>query len=101
MLNYNKTEENGKVCYALKGRLDTVTSPDFDAELKAGMEGIAELVLDFDELEYISSAGLRVLLAAQKTMAKQGSMKLINVNEDVMEIFEVTGFSDILTIECK
>lgn len=101
MLNYNKTEENGKLCYALVGRLDTVTSPDFDAELKDSMEGVTELVLDFEKLEYISSAGLRVLLAAQKTMAKQGSMKLINVNDDVMEIFEVTGFSDILTIESK
>ena len=99
MLNINKTVENEKPVYMLEGRLDTVTAPDLEKELKASLDGVKELVLDFEKLEYISSAGLRVLLAAQKTMTKQGEMKLIHVNETIMEIFEVTGFSDILTIE--
>ena len=99
MLNINKTVENEKTVFTLEGRLDTVTAPDLENELKASLDGVKELVLDFEKLEYISSAGLRVLLAAQKTMAKQGEMKLIHVNETIMEIFEVTGFSDILTIE--
>ena len=99
MLNINKTVENEKTVYMLEGRLDTVTAPDLEKELKASLDGVKELVLDFEKLEYISAAGLRVLLAAQKTMTKQGEMKLIHVNETIMEIFEVTGFSDILTIE--
>ena len=99
MLNISKTQENGKCCYALEGRLDTVTAPELEKDLKESLDGVTDLVLDFGKLEYISSAGLRVLLAAQKTMSRQGSMKLQNVNETVMEIFEVTGFSDILTIE--
>ena len=99
MLNINKTIENGKAFFALEGRLDTNTSPEMEKELNSALNGIGELVLDFAKLEYISSAGLRVLLSAQKTMNKQGTMKIINVNETIMEIFEVTGFSDILTIE--
>ena len=99
MLNITKTIDNGRADIALEGRLDTVTAPDLEKELKDNLDGINELVLDFDKLEYISSAGLRVLLSAQKIMNKQGSMKLIHVNETIMEIFEVTGFSDILTIE--
>ena len=99
MLNINKTMENGKATVALEGRLDTVTAPDLEKELKECLPGLTELVLDFEKLEYISSAGLRVLLSAQKTMSKQGSMKLIHVGETIMEIFEVTGFSDILSIE--
>lgn len=99
MLNINKTIENGKAFFALEGRLDTNTSPEMEKELNNALNGIGELVLDFAKLEYISSAGLRVLLSAQKTMNKQGTMKIINVNETIMEIFEVTGFSDILTIE--
>ena len=99
MLNISKTIENGLGTYILEGRLDTVTAPDLEKDFKESLEGLTELILDFGKLEYISSAGLRVLLAAQKTMAKQGSMKLVNVNETIMEIFEVTGFSDILTIE--
>ena len=81
------------------GRLDTSTAPALDEEIKEIGEDISELVLDFGSLDYISSAGLRVILATQKKMNKQGSMKVINVSEDVMEIFEITGFSDILTIE--
>lgn len=82
---------------ALEGRLDTTTAPQLEAELN--LDGISELAFDFEKLDYISSAGLRVLLAAQKTMNKQGSMKIANVNADIMEVFEITGFSDILTIE--
>ena len=99
MLNINKTIEEGKACYALEGRLDTVTAPELEKELKGSLDDVKELLLDFEKLEYISSAGLRVLLSAQKTMSRQGEMKLINVNETIMEIFEVTGFSDILNIE--
>lgn len=83
----------------LTGRLDTTTAPQLESELKAGLNGVENLALDFAGLDYLSSAGLRVLLAAQKTMNKQGSMVVRNVNETIAEIFDVTGFSDILTIE--
>ena len=99
MLNINKTVEATTLTVALEGRLDTTTAPKLEAELKESLNGMKEVVLDFAKLEYISSAGLRVLLSAQKIMNKQGSMKLINVNDTIQEIFEVTGFSDILTIE--
>ena len=99
MLNINKTIENGKALFALDGRLDTVTAPELEKELKGALDGVSELTLDFAGLEYISSAGLRVLLAAQKNMSCKGKMKIRNVNETVMEIFEVTGFSDFLTLE--
>jgi len=84
---------------SLVGRLDTITAPELERELKDVLPDARELVLDFAGLEYISSAGLRVLLSAQKIMAKQGEMRLVNVNETIMEIFEVTGFSEILTIQ--
>ena len=99
MLNINKTTENGTCTVALEGRLDTITSPELETELKSSLDEVTELILDFEKLEYISSAGLRVLLSAQKTMNSQGSMRVIHVNETVMEIFEVTGFVDVLTIE--
>ena len=99
MLNINKTVENGKAAFALAGRLDTVTAPELEQALKETLDGVSELSLDFQGLEYISSAGLRVLLSAQKTMNRQGEMKISHVNETIMEIFEVTGFSDILTVE--
>lgn len=99
MLNINRTIENGKAAFALEGRLDTITAPELEKELKDGLDGTTELVLDFEKLEYISSAGLRVLLATQKIVNRQGEMKIVHVNETIMEIFEVTGFSDILTIE--
>lgn len=83
----------------LIGRLDTTTAPQLEAELKQNISGVEKLVLNFAALEYLSSAGLRVLLAAQKVMNKQGEMIIRNVNETIAEIFEVTGFSDILTIE--
>lgn len=92
-----KTRKESELNIALQGRLDTVTAPQLEAELE--LEGITALVLDFSALDYISSAGLRVLLAAQKTMNKQGEMLLRGVNEDIMEVFDITGFSDILTIE--
>ena len=91
---------NGTVLtLVLTGRLDTITSPKLEAELRASLPGVTELHLDFVGLEYLSSAGLRVLLGAQKMMNKQGSMVVHNVNETIMEVFEITGFADILTIE--
>ena len=99
MLDIEKTTEDKRIIYSLEGRLDTTTSPDLEKEVEALPEDIQELVFDFEKLDYISSAGLRVLLAAQKLMAKQGDMKVVNVNESIMDIFEVTGFTDILTIE--
>ena len=94
-----KTLNGDALNIALEGRLDTSTAPNLEAELKSSLDGITNLVLDFNKLEYISSAGLRVVLSAQKTMSKQGEMKLVGVNEEVMEVFEITGFVDILTIE--
>ncbi len=99
MLNINKNLNGETLTVSLEGRLDTTTAPQLEESLKESMVGIKELILDFANLEYISSAGLRVLLSAQKNMAKQGSMKLIHVSDVIMEIFEVTGFSEILTIE--
>ena len=99
MLNIKKEINGSDAVVTLEGRLDTTTAPQLENELKTFMESVSSLVFDFENLEYISSAGLRVLLTAQKFMSKQGSMKLIHVKEDVNEIFEVTGFSDILTIE--
>ena len=93
--NLNGAELNVKVI----GRLDTTTAPQLEAELKQSIAGVEKLVLDFAALEYLSSAGLRVLLTAQKVMNKQGEMVIRNVNETISEIFEVTGFIDILTVE--
>ena len=92
-----KNQKENTMNVALVGRLDTTTAPQLEAELT--LDGVTELNFDFEKLDYISSAGLRVLLAAQKTMNKQGSMKISRVNADIMEVFEITGFSDILTIE--
>ena len=99
MLTINKTVENGKAILSPEGRLDTVTAPEMENAVKEVLPGIDELTLDFAKLEYISSAGLRVLLSAQKAMNTQGKMTVVNVNGTIMEIFEVTGFSDILTTE--
>ena len=85
----------------LVGRLDTTTAPALDKTINNDIEGTKNLILDLKDLEYISSAGLRVLLGAQKRMQKIGAMKVINVCEEVMEVFEMTGFADILTIEKK
>ena len=84
---------------ALEGRLDTTTAPELEAALKDDMAKVNELTMDFAKLDYISSAGLRVLLAAHKAMSKKGGMKVTNVNEIVKEVFDVTGFADILNIE--
>ena len=93
-------EKNGtELAIALEGRLDTMTAPELEAALKDALEGVETLVFDLEKLDYISSAGLRVLLSAQKTMNRQGSMKVTHANEIVREIFEITGFSDILRIE--
>lgn len=99
MLNIIKTIENETAQFSLEGRLDTVTAPSLENELKEALPGVSALILDFEKLEYISSAGLRVLLSAHKSMAGHGSMKLVHVDSAIMEIFEVTGFSEILTIE--
>ena len=96
-MNIVKTEEGSTLSISLSGRLDTTTAPQLEAALQS-LEGIAELDLDFAALEYLSSAGLRVLLAAQKVMNRQGRMVVRHVNETIMEVFEVTGFVDILTI---
>ena len=92
MLNITKSTENNALTIALEGRLDTTTAPELETELKAALPGIVSLTIDMSKLEYISSAGLRVLLSAQKIMNKQGEMKIIGVNDVIMEIFEVTGF---------
>ena len=84
---------------ALDGRLDTMTAPELEAELNQSLGSVNELIFDFSKLDYISSAGLRVLLSAHKTMSGKGGMKITHVNEIVQEVFDVTGFSDILTIE--
>ncbi len=88
-----------ELCVSVEGRLDTTTAPKLEAEVGNSLDGITSLIFDFKNLEYISSAGLRVLLAMQKIMNKQGKMKVVNANETVIEIFEVTGFIDILTVE--
>ena len=98
-MTINRKQNGTSLEIALEGRLDTTTAPELEKELKASLDGITTLVIDMTGLEYISSAGLRVLLSAQKTMNKQGEMKVVHVGETIMEIFEVTGFSDILTIE--
>ncbi len=94
-----KTTEGTSLTLVLEGRLDTVTAPQLESELISSIDGIDKLFLDFTSLEYISSAGLRILLSTQKIMNKQGGMVIRNVNEDVMDIFEITGFVDILTVE--
>ena len=97
-MTINKALNGSELVMSLSGRLDTTTAPQLDDEIK-GLDGVEKLIFDFKGLEYISSAGLRVLLSAQKIMNKQGSMIIKNVSEEISEIFEVTGFVDILTIE--
>ena len=98
-MTIGKHRDGSALTLAPEGRLDTITSPELEKVFKESLDGVSELTLDFGKLDYISSAGLRVLLAAQKTMSRQGSMTLRHVNEIISEIFEVTGFADILTIE--
>ena len=99
MLNINKESNGTDLTITLEGRLDTTTAPDLDNEIKSVIDGVKKLTFDMADLIYISSAGLRVLLSAQKIMNTKGTMIIKNVSVDVMEIFDVTGFSDILTIE--
>lgn len=98
-MTIEKNLKGTELTITIIGRLDTTTAPQLEAEIKNSVAGIEKLVLDFASLEYLSSAGLRVLLGAQKTMNKQGEMIVKNVNETINEVFEVTGFIDILTIE--
>ena len=99
MLNITKNLEDTKLTVYLEGRLDTTTAPQLEESMKESINNVTELIMDFEKLEYISSAGLRVLPSCQKIMSKQGSMKVIHVSDLIKEIFEVTGFIDILTIE--
>lgn len=98
-MTINKETIGDSLSLYLEGRLDTITAPQLEAEFKQNLAGVKSLCLDMKELVYLSSAGLRVILSAQKQMNKQGKMKVRNVNETIMEVFEVTGFTDILTIE--
>ena len=98
-MTVEKKIENGNVTLTVSGRLDTTTAPELEKTLDSVLEGTKELVFDMTGLEYISSAGLRVILKAQKAMNAQGSMKLNGVNDSIMEVFDITGFLDILTIE--
>ena len=98
-MKITKTQNGTQLKIALEGRLDTTTAPELEKALQDGFDGADALTLDFGKLDYISSAGLRVLLTAHKAMSGKGGMKVTNVNEIVAEVFEVTGFSEILTIE--
>lgn len=98
MLNIKKETNGTALKVELEGRLDTTTAPQLEEELKSALDGVTELDFDINNLQYISSAGLRVLLSVQKVMNKQGEMTVRGANEDILEIFEVTGFSDILNI---
>ena len=98
-MTIEKTTENEKVTLTVSGRLDTTTAPELEAALDEVLENTKELIFNLENLEYISSAGLRVILKAQKAMNAQGSMKLTGVNDSIMEVFDITGFLDILTIE--
>ncbi len=98
-MTLTKKKEGANLTIAVEGRLDTTTAPELEAELKKDTEGIESMTLDFSNLAYISSAGLRVLLSAHKVMSAKGGMKVTNMNEIVQEVFDVTGFADILNIE--
>ena len=93
------TKDESKLIVAPEGRIDTLSAPEFEKKLGDLLGGVSELVMDMTNVDYVSSAGLHVILKVQKVMFHQGKMKLISVNESVMEVFEITGFSDILTIE--
>ncbi len=97
-MTINKNREGSKMTVALEGRLDTTTAPQLEGEIRGDLDGVTDLEFDFQNLAYISSAGLRVMLSAQKIMNKQGNMTIRGVNEDIMDVFEVTGFVDLLHI---
>ncbi len=98
-MKIDKIQNGTELTFAREGRLDTTTAPQLEQEIAAAIGGATKLIFDFEKLEYISSAGLRLLLSSQKTMNKQGEMVIRHVNETIQEVFEVTGFADILTIE--
>ncbi|SEA93691.1 anti-sigma B factor antagonist [Pseudobutyrivibrio sp. ACV-2] len=99
MLNISKTQNDGVLTIELEGRLDTTSAPDLEAVVKSDLDGVKELIFEVRKLEYISSAGLRTFLSAQKIMNRQGNMTVMHPSEEVQEIFDVTGFSDILNIQ--
>ena len=98
-MTIDKNKEGNRLVLAVSGRLDTMTAPELENVIKDNMDGVEELILDFKDLEYISSAGLRVVLGARKAMGGKGSFCVRNLCSDVREIFDITGFSDIITIE--
>ena len=98
-MTIHQSREADKIILTIEGRLDTMTAPELEKTMDDILDGVSELVLDMTQLEYVSSAGLRVLLKAQKQMDRQGKMALTGVNESIMEVFEITGFADILTFE--
>ena len=98
-MTIDRNVDGAKTQLKISGRLDTSTAPELESTIDACLSGVEELIIDFEGLEYVSSAGLRVILKAQKIMNKQGSMKIINVNDTIMEVFDITGFADVLTIE--
>ena len=97
-MKIEQTRDNSTLTLALEGRLDTITAPELEQVVNASLDGLTALIFDFAKLEYVSSAGLRVLLGAQKKMNKQGKMEVKNVCAEIMEVLDITGFSDILTI---
>ena len=98
-MTIDRNVDGAKTQLKISGRLDTSTAPELESTIDACLSGVEELIIDFEGLEYVSSAGLRVILKSQKIMNKQGSMKIINVNDTIMEVFDITGFADVLTIE--
>lgn len=98
-MNINLSQDGSSLTVSLEGRLDTRTAPELDSAMKSNIDGVTSLTFDLEALDYISSAGLRVLLSCQKAMNRQGKMVVKNANSVVNDIFEVTGFSEILTIE--
>ena len=98
-MTITKKQDGATMEIALEGRLDTITSPELEEELKGQLDGVELLIMDFKDLEYISSAGLRTLLSIHKAMYGKGVMKIVNPNEIVLEVFEVTGFNNVLNIE--
>ncbi len=98
-MNLTFTRDEGKLVVVIEGSIDTVTAPQLEVKLRDGLAGVTHLTLDFAQVDYISSAGLRVLLGANQTMEAQGEMVILHVNEDVREVFEMTGFDELLTVE--
>ena len=99
MLKIDKTVEGNRIVFALEGKLDTLTSPDLDEQVQASLNDVKELVFDFGNLRYISSAGLRVILKTQQDLPEGGELKIVRVDPVIMDIFDATGFSEILNIE--